>query len=774
MLHLSTPWALAQGTRADGPSASPLADRVVPLEATVNGQLRGVWPFVERSGELYVGRDAIDDWRLILPAGLQPIVVRGQEYWPLRDFPGFALKVNYAMQSVDINFAPEAFVATRLVREMDLPSPSPVLPSVYLNYDVNFQAAKARGQQAEADVGTLLEFGTSSAWGVFTSSHVGRSITSAQNATWARLESTFTRHMPGRNMTLRLGDAATRAGLWGNSVYFAGLQVGSNYALVPGFLTQPLPLIGGVSAAPSTVQLYVNDVLRKTSQVPAGPFVVDDVTGLSGAGETRLVIRDVLGREVVIVQRFFTSGQLLAPELADWSLEVGWPRENLGASNADYGSRFLSGTYRRGLTHALTLEGRGEISRHAQTAGVGGIVALPYDVLARAALAASTHDQFGPGGKYMLGLERQWTRTALFLQAQGATRRYAELGRDPSRATTRREWAANLATSIGNTGQRLGVNVVGIARHGGQSVTTLSLNYSVPLPRRSALTMTVSRAFGISSGTLVGASLNIPLEDQRQLQATATRHRAALDFHTSVNQSSLRDLDFGWRALAGRFQNEAHAEAGVYYGGRYGRVFTDLSGSASQTALRAGVTGGLVWAAGHPFLTQRVDQSFAVVEVKGIPDVGVGLGSTITTRTNSEGIALVPYLTPYQVNQVRLHAPDLPVSAEISSIEMTAVPAWRSAVKIDFPVRTGRAALIRLVFDDGEPAAAGGIVQIEGDSEEFYVARRGEAYVTGLQPENRLRLRWNGQTCGFELKLPPATGDEVARLGPIVCGGMQR
>ncbi len=652
-----------------------------------------------------------------------------------------------------------------------------MLPSLFLNYDLNLQSSTGSGGPGfQNDLGALLELGASRSWGVFTTTVVGRELTDGARSDWSRLESTFTRHLPERSLTLRVGDAATRAGLWGSSVYFGGIQIGSNYALAPGLLTQPLPLVGGVSAAPSTVQLYVNDVLRRVSQVTAGPFVIDNLSGLSGGGEAKLVVRDILGREVVYVQRFFTSGQLLRPGLSDWSVELGAMRENLGIQSNSYGPGFTSGTWRRGITDLLTLEGRAELSRVSRTVGVGAIAGLPYDVLARAALARSSHERVGSGTRWLLGLDREWVASALYLQVQGTTRRYSEFGRPPQPLATRLEWAANYTTDLPRHWGRLGLSLVGVDRFDSDHVTTVSVNYTAPLPRKGALTVTVSRAVGAAAngGTLVGASVTLPLDSQLQTQTSATHRGGITDVYTSVSQSAVRDGDFGWRALAGRIQNEAHAEAGVYYGGRYGRVFSDVSASPSQTSWRSGLTGGVVYAAGRPFLTQRVDQSFAVVEVKGLRDVGVGLGSTVTARTDENGIALVPFLSPYQQNQVRLNATDLPISAEIASIEQLVVPVWRSGVKVDFPVRGGRAALVKLVLDDGEPAPAGGIVRIEGDAEEFYVARRGEAYVTGVELDSRLRLHWRGQSCEFRLALPPAGPDEIARVGPIRCAGVKR
>ena len=200
----------------------------------------------------------------------------------------------------------------------------------------------------------------------------------------------------------------------------------------------------------------------------------------------------------------------------------------------------------------------------------------------------------------------------------------------------------------------------------------------------------------------------------------------------------------------------------------------DLSASRDQTAVRLGASGGLVVADGNFFATRRVDNSFGIAEVAGYPDVGIGLGGNSLTKTNAKGIALIPRMMPYQNNSVRIDPAELPISAEIDSIEQMAVPAYRSAVKVIFPVRTGRGALIKINLADGEPAPAGALVYLDGDKQEFYVARRGEAFVTGLQTTNRLQLKWKDQSCKLDVTLPAQVADDIARVGPVICQGVTR
>lgn len=758
-------------------SASQAADRVLPLEVVINGEKSGTWLLVERAGVLYAQRDAFDEWRVQRSPDAQPIIFKGQEYYPLSAVPGFKAKMDFANQSIELLFSPQAFAATRLAQEISKkPVVSPVLPSLFLNYDFNYSKSVLRDAPSLNDLGLLAEIGASNSWGVLTSSHAGRNLTNdttlGNQRSWVRLETTFTKDFPVDNRTFRLGDTATRAGMWGRNVYFGGVQYGTNFALTPGYISQPIPALTGLSAAPSTVEMYVNDVLRQISNVPTGPFVIDNFPLLTESGNVRMVVRDILGRETVIEQSFFTSSQLLTSGLNDWSIEAGSVRRDMGIASNHYDSGFTSGTWRHGYSDTLTLESRAEALPQLQTLGIGAASALPRQMLGKISLAASS-GKSSNGSMWLLGLEQQKLYNSISFNIQGASAGFRQLGQAETILPTKLQMACNWASYTEKAGS-FGLGYATLRQFDNTRVSTLSANYSTRIGERNSLTFTASRAIAGASGTLIGAFFVMPLDSSRIFSATANSHGGQQDFYVSATQNPTHENNLGWRTLAGRQQNQSHAEGGAYYTGNYGMLSADMSYSPNQTAVRLGANGGLVFAEKTLFATQRVDQSFAVAEVAGYDNIGVGLGNNVLAHTNSSGVALVPRLMPYQSNSVRLAPDDLPVSAEIDSIEQYVVPAWRSAVKVSFPVRGGRGALLKIVFDDGEVAPAGAVVQIEGDKEEFYVARRGEAFVTGLQPTNRVLLYWNGQQCKFDVTLPPDIPDEIPRLGPLLCKGVTR
>lgn len=760
-------------------SIDPSADRVAPFEVTVNGANTGTWILVEREGTLYASADAIEQWRLLLDPGTQAIEFRGEVYFPLTNIPGFRAKIDFANQSLELLFSPSSFAATRLTRQMfRQPVLSPVLPSLFLNYDLSYTAIKPADTISTKDLSALTEVGFSTGLGILTSSGFVRNLTNdsalGEERQFTPLETTFTRDLPEMGHTLRLGDVYTKTGTQGRSIYFGGIQYGTNFSLTPGFMTQPLPTVSGLSATPSTVELYVNDVLRQVSEIPTGPFAIENFPTLTGGGDARIVVRDLLGRETVIEQSFFTTNELLAAGLNDWSVEAGRVRQDFAISSSKYGEKFVSGFWRRGISNSITLEGRSEFAKDLTNVQFGAMVAMPSYTLGRVAISNSNHQLIGEGQQWLLGFDVQRLRGNLSIEIQGATENYRQLGQSVITKPVELQVAGNWSV-YSDTWGSFGLGYARVSNYDNPDVITMSANYFKSISRRASLTFTASRAdsedLSINS---IALSLIIQFNPSRSGSAYASRRSTQTDLYATVTQNPGTESNLGWRTLAGKQQDNTRLEGGAFYNGRYGAVTGDFSASELQTATRLGLNGGLVFTDSNLFVTRRVDRSFALAEIEGYGDIGIGVGGNMLTRTNSKGVALIPNLMPYQSNSIQLDPRKLPINAEVDSIEQLAVPAYRSAVKVTFPVRSGRGALVSIELDDGDVAPAGAIVSIVGDGQEFYVARRGQAFITGLQAENTVQLRWKQQVCNFDVVLPPELPDEITRIGPLKCSGVAR
>jgi outer membrane usher protein len=774
-------------TSVAGRAQNAIADKFLSLEVVVNGVNGGTWPILDRSGVLYAPKTAFSEWRLVPQAKAVPVQVRGQTYLALSSVPGFQWNINYAAQTLDVQFSANAFSATRLSDDaVKRAATSEAMLGAFVNYDVNATRSQYTGTTNSNDVGAIVELGLTGSFGVLTNSYVGKNIfngvTGSTEKGWRRLETTYTRDLPELNQTLRLGDTITARGMWGREVYFAGVQWGNNDALSPGLNTRALPVVNGVSTAPSTVELYVNDTLRQTSKVPAGPFTIDNFPVVTGAGEARIVIKDILGRETVLVQPFLTHQSLIAPGHNEWSVEAGLPRYNLGVDNANYGKFFSSGFWRRGWTSSLSSELKIEASRERSAAGLGFAVGLPGQHIGALAAVASRDKVVGQGQQVIAELSRVSDDWSYSLRALRGFGDFQSLGQTTQldkqislssnfRLSSRNNFGLALVSNdVPNQTRQISLNL----SHSQKFSDNISLVTTLTKFQGGVSTLTGSTNNSSNGGVAIGFSLNVPLDGGRNYNAGVTAKPGSSGGYVSATETLRGEIGSSWRVLAGHREAENYAEAGYYYQGTAGLVTADLQASSNQQVVRLGAQGGVVATGGHVFARPRGAQSYALAEVKGYEGIGVMVNGRSLGTTDSSGVSLVAGLSPYQANAIRLNPQDLPITAELDNIETTVNPPWRSIVKANFPVRTGRAALLKIVFDDGQPAPPAAVVQIKNDTQVFYVARRGEAYVTGLEPSNQLTLSWKEQTCDLTVVLPVLTKDTILRLDPIVCKGVQR
>ena len=106
-------------------------------------------------------------------------------------------------------------------------------------------------------------------------------------------------------------------------------------------MTTPLAQFLGEATLPSAVDLYINGVKQYSGNVPAGPFQLNTVPTINGAGSAQVVLTDAFGRSSVINLSLYATNRLLQAGLADWSVEVGPVRERYGVASFDYASRQL-------------------------------------------------------------------------------------------------------------------------------------------------------------------------------------------------------------------------------------------------------------------------------------------------------------------------------------------------------------------------------------------------------------------------------------------------
>lgn len=763
VLLLASTLAAAQTPR---PEFRPNWGETLLLALRVNGVPQdGMLRAVRLSEGLAIPQSNWDELHLRLPTGGAPRVIDGELHVLLASAGPLRWRIDEASQTLEIDAPASAFVGQRVDLAPGLPRvTAPSIWAPFVNYDANWQTRRGSGSTADA----LWEAGLFGPLGDFSSTGLARS-----EGHGVRLETRWQRDDPARLARLRVGDAISQPGAWGRALRYGGVQWSTDFSLQPGFLSFPLPTLRGEAALPSTLDVYVNNGQRLQSRLQAGPFDLTELPVVTGQGEIRTVVRDLLGREQVVVTPYYVSPALLKPGLSAISVDVGAERENYGIASNRYGRVLAGVTERRGITERFTRELRAEATARQQAVGATGWMLWPALGTASASAVASRSRNVGTGWMLAAGLDRQARDWSGSVQWRHASPRFSQVGQ-PDATAPRQVLTAALGTSW--SGQSLGISVV--RQRGGLVDSRLAqLNYSRDLGALGHVGVIVFRDLGRGgSGTSLGLSWTLALDSRHAASVSVQRQRGLGGGQQNVMQAQLqRNPGFGsgigYQLLA---ESGGHQVAQAQWQGPYAVVNGGVARRRGDVEARAGAAGGLAWVDGSFFAGRRIDGGIAVVDVGGYEGVRVTQDNQLVARTDARGRAFVSGLRGYQPNRVSIDASDLPMDAELEALEIQLTPAARSAARIDFPVQRGRSAVVDVIDAAGRPLPPGALLQPAGQARLFPVGLRGRAFLAGLGAgRNTVTARWAGEGgdgCRFEFELPQVhDSDDLPHLGTLSC-----
>ncbi|MBA3511575.1 fimbria/pilus outer membrane usher protein [Sphingomonas sp.] len=728
------------------------------LSVSVNGEPAGEpVPVLRRPGnQFYVSAELLATWRL--GDGTLPAVSHGgQQHYLLNGISGVKLQLDEATQTLRVAVPAETFRPTRLsYAPVEIDDEVVGGTGAFANYDVSAQAA-----DGVTSVGGAFEAGIFTRFGVGIASFLGRWENAG--AELVRLDTHWTIDDPIGMRSLRLGDGITRGGVGGGPLRFGGIQLARKFAVQPGFVTIPLPSLGGTAAVPSIVDIYVNDALRDSRNVRPGPFEITDVPVVTGSGDVQLIVRDLLGREQIFTQAYYAAPSLLRRGLHDYSYEIGFLRRSFGEKSHAYGPLALSATHRYGFTNSFTAEAHVEASKDVQTAGLAAGLVITGVGHVQASMAGSRSAP-GAGLSAAVAFERRTRGASFGLTAEFNSDDYASLGWTPERR-------APAAIIRGFAGIPLEFGSLGVSylRRDGRTepnVEFVSANASLRLGRLGSLHLAGRKSLkgdrGLSADLLVvmpfrGASSSTGAS----LLNDRLTFKAALQRNVPVGQG----LGYQFTVSSGEF---TRIDGRITAHTSFGAHDAQLTWTDGRTGVRLSTAGGLATVGGEVFASRKLDQSFATVRVGDYPNVRVYADNQLVGRTGANGRVVIPRLRPFERNSLRIDVADLPMNAELSGEERTVRPYDRHGIEVDFGVKPARAGIVRIVLADGSLLPAGSMVILDQGSEQFVSAPGGEVYLTGLDAENWATASWSDGSCRLQFRFAQTT-DPQPHLGDVKC-----
>jgi outer membrane usher protein len=739
------------------------------LEVTLSADEPGEMIVVLRGpeGQLYLDEQDFARLRLRVPQ-TAPYMYEGRRFFDPKGIRGLSVSIDEALQRAIIT-APTASMDTTHLSAAERRSPdiTPASPGAFLNYQLSAQ--QIGGQNIG---GAFAELGVFAGAGVVTSTQVARYGSGDDQL--IRLDTTYTRDFPATLDTLNLGDAISDGASWGNAVRYAGVRWSRNFGLRPDLLTTPLLATAGTATVPSTVDVFVNNQLVTSNQLPAGPFVIDRLPTVSGTGDVSVVVRDALGREQVLTQSFYSSATLLAQGLAQYSVNLGKIRDNYALESNDYGPLLGEVSYRRGITDSFTLEGHGEyLAGDAHAAGLNAAFGVGRVGVVNFT-AANGGDSNGSGWLTGVGIEHRGTNTSFIASSLWASSDFTQVG-EPLDPAMRMRQRSLLQTGMG-LGRFGSLSLAYVRQTYRDSPTqqTLGLTHSISFGRTGALNFTLTRtrtagdlANSAQSSTSAYLIFVVPLSGRRAATLSSVGGSGsgapANEVIASLTESPPVGPGTGYRLSA--------STAGNYdadWRQQFHSADLELEVARNQglDGRSAYLSGAMTFLDGQVDTTRQVTGSFAMVDVAGLADVPVYVENQLTTHTDANGRALLYNLRPYEANRISITPEDLPLDTSIAASSTIMAPPYRSGVIARFPVERVRGGTFRLVMDDGRPVPVGAVVTLKGV--QFPVVQNGMVYVTGYDHGMAADASWNGGHCHFRLE-PPPSDDPLPDMGIVQC-----
>ncbi|KIP99638.1 hypothetical protein RU07_18680 [Agrobacterium tumefaciens] len=757
--------------------------RDLQLEVFVNGTSTGLIAALRQGPD---GRLTIEPEQL-RNCGLSPAddALVGDGWVDVSKLPGVSFEYDEANQTIAFTAALTSLAAHKIRSGAQAEKENPIAAVSNTGGLINFSVYASSESQEFRDPWSFsgasgsFEGRLFSPLGLVTSSQIV-SLSPNELYTAARLDTAWSYNNPDNMMSYRIGDTITGGLNWTRPVRLAGVQIQRNFGLRPDLVTMPLPELSGTAAVPSTVDIYVDNARRLSQEVPAGPFSISDVPVFTGNATARLVVRDGLGRETITETPLYASSSLLAEGLFDYSVEMGYARRAFGIESFSYDERLMgTATGRYGVADWLTLESHGEAGSGFWNAGFGSTIGLGSFGIGTASGAISQDK--GTGFLASASLETEFWGMQWRVSTQRTFGDYSDIATVTANPSGRPS-----QTSLRGAAPPRALDQISVSMPLGFDPTTLNLNFTqietVDQERSRIVGVTASRSMGERGNAFISAYADLEQKDAFGIFAGISWSfgngtTASSGVTHDANGSSLvsefgsrrqlteGDLDVRLSDTEGAKRSRAASAA---YRGSTGRIEGRIEQVEKAIYAHAQVDGSLVIAGGDIFLSDTIDDAFAIIDT-GAPQVGIEFENRPIGKTNRNGKLLVSDLRSYETNAISIDPATIPMDASIDATAQKIVPHFNSGVVVRFKVEAQEAAVALVLYRmDGSFVEPGALVKSQ--NAEFVVGYDGLTYITGLRGRQTLIVEVPGRAaCEMTVELGSTTSTP-RKTQDVICG----
>ncbi|MCA7891267.1 fimbria/pilus outer membrane usher protein [Burkholderia cepacia] len=607
---------------------------------------------------------------------------------------------------------------------------------------------------------------------------------------------------------LIVGDAYTSGDLF-DSTSFRGVRLYTDDRMLPESQRGYAPVVRGVANTHAKVTVTQNGATLYETTVAPGAFVIDDLYPTGYGGDLKVNVTEADGSVHSFTVPYAAVPLSLRPGQNRYSFTTGVVR-NL-PNTTPY---FAQATWQRGVTNLLTGYGGVTFAQGYLSAMAGAVLntslgAVGVDVTHATTSIPGERRYSGQsfrisyakavaatGTNVAIAAYRYSTNGFFALNDAMQARDQAQLGAGAASVSRQRNRASlTVSQSLGARGGSLNATASASTywnRSGsdvnftvGYSNTFRDVAYSVSATRQRD-------AWGKSS-TMYYANLSIPLGKTRPMTLATSLSRdtrGSTQAQTSLSGALGVDnnVSYGLNVNHGNSSGTSQTNGGasIQYRGPIAELSGSVSAGADYQQFSAGARGAIVAHRGGVTLSQPLSETFAIIEAPNAE--GARVTNTSGVRIDRRGYAVVPYLTPFAMNDIGIDPKGLSTDVELKETSQRIAPLAGAVPMLTFKTAYGRSAVIRARRADGSPVPFGATVTDADGKDVGTVGQGGKLLARGLVDQGELKVQWEADrgksVCALSYSLPvrkraatyqslqslelPCVASEVTNYAPAV------
>ena len=618
---------------------------------------------------------------------------------------------------------------------------------------------------------------------------------------WDLWNTYLQRDIPALKGTVELGEITTSSEIF-ESIPLRGLRLATNIQMLPNKDRTYAPIIEGIANTNAQVLIRQNGHLVYTINVAAGPFRLENLPSFGNYGDLEVVIKEADGTERILNVPYSTVPNMLREGQFRYDLNFGRYYRKNDSSNIDK-PLVLLGTLSYGLPGDVTLYGGSLLSEGYYALALGtGLSLGKYGALAADVVQSKNQADTmrglreGNGAAWRVRYEKTLNdfgttinlanyqyRTGNYMTMED----YVNYGRAnsaflSSHGRIKSRWQIAMSQNLGMYGSfTLGgdyaqyhgttADIKSITAGYGTNLKGIgvSVNYSrnyIKVGERSNLHWDSSHSIMLN--------LNIPLALFTRNRANSVIDTTNIGYQARMDKSINGETTYRQSVVMNGFSDDnkwnwslsqemgdhkdRSTSASLSFNGDRFVANAGIDHSKISNSYQLGLNGALVFHKSGITSTSNAYDSIAIIEVPGTS--GVKVSQYFDTKTDMFGNSVLSYLTNYSKNEIEIDPATLPDGAILlDSSNKTVVPTAGAIVRVKYPIRFGRQAVIILKNSEGNPIPFGSIVKLldeDGTNDPYVsgmVGEGGRVYMSGLP--NKGILKVTGQpNLIFDFELP--------------------